>query len=144
MSKINKKQEKKGKFIEQQLGELKNEQLKSMEEVETVKNKFADNVEKTINLDKENVFNSDYFAETFKKIDADRISTQIELNKIDKEIEAEEEIKELEEKNNKKALIESKIEQVKNNKTENDNEVIENTKREPTKMSFFDKLLKVL
>lgn len=139
-----KKQEKKGKFIEQQLDELKNEQLKSMEEVEAVKDKFADKVEETIELNKEDVFNSDYFAEAFRKIDADRISTQIELDKIDEEIEAEEQAKQLEEENKRKVLIEQKIEQVQNNKLNDDAAVSETKKEEPAKMSFFDKLLKVL
>ena len=139
-----KKQEKRGKFIEQQLDELKNEQLKSMEEVESVKDKFADKVEETIELNKEDVFNSDYFAEAFRKIDADRISTQIELDKIDEEIEAEEQAKQLEEENKRKVLIEQKIEQVQNNKLNDDVAVSETKKEEPAKISFFDKLLKVL
>ena len=138
-----KKQEKKGQFIEQQLDELKNEQMKSMEEIEAVKDKFADNVEETIELNKEDVFNSDYFAEAFRKIDADRISTQIELDKIDEEIEAEEQAKQLEEENKRKVLIEQKIEQAQN-KVNDDEAVTETKKEEPAKMSFFDKLLKAL
>ena len=141
MSRI-KKQEKKGQFIEQQLDELKNEQLKSMEEVESVKDKFADKVEETIEPNKEDVFNSDYFAEAFRKIDADRISTQIELDKIDEEIEAEEQAKQLEEENKRKALIEQKIEQSQNKV--NDDVIADTKKEEPAKMSFFDKLLKAL
>ena len=137
-----KKQEKKGQFIEQQLDELKNEQLKSMEEVESVKDKFADKVEETIESNKEDVFNSDYFAEAFRKIDADRISTQIELNKIDEEIEAEEQAKQLEEENKRKVLIEQKIEQSQNKV--NDDVIADTKKEEPAKMSFFDKLLKAL
>lgn len=141
MSRI-KKQEKKGQFIEQQLDELKNEQLKSMEEVESVKDKFAEKVEETIESNKEDVFNSDYFTEAFRKIDADRISTQIELDKIDEEIEAEEQAKQLEEENKRKALIEQKLEQSQN-KVNND-VIVDTKKEEPAKISFFDKLLKVL
>ena len=76
-----------------------------MEEVESVKDKFADKVEETIEPNKEDVFNSDYFAEAFRKIDADRISTQIELDKIDEEIEAEEQAKQLEEENKRKEKL---------------------------------------
>jgi hypothetical protein len=143
MSKV-KKQEKKGQFIEQQLDKLKDEQLKSMEVVETVKDNFAGNVEETIEANKGDVFNSDYFAEAFRKIDADRISTQIEMDKIDEEIEAEEQAKQLEEENKKKALIEQKLEEAKN--TVNKDDVVDDDakKDESTKMSFFDKLLKVL
>lgn len=143
MSKV-KKQEKKGQFIEQQLDKLKDEQLKSMEVVETVKDNFAGNVQETIEANKGDVFNSDYFAEAFRKIDADRISTQIEMDKIDEEIEAEEQAKQLEEENKKKTLIEKKIEEAK--KVVNKDDVVDDDtkKEESAKMSFFDKLLKVL
>ena len=111
MSRI-KKQTKNGQFIEQQLDELKNQQLKSIEIVETAKDAFADEVETTIESNKENVFNSDYFAEAFRKIDADRISTQIEFDKIDEEIEAEESAKQLGDENKKRTLIEDKMKQI--------------------------------
>ena len=139
-----KKQAKKGAFIEQQLDELKNEQSKSMEVLETTKNKFADKIEETIEIAKNNSFNPDYFAEAFRKIDADRVSTQIELDKIDEEIKAEEQAKQLEKENKRKVLIEQKIEQKQNKKTNDDDIVAEEKKEKPIKTSFFDKLLRVL
>lgn len=142
MSRI-KKQTKNGQFIEQQLDELKNQQLKSIEIVETAKDAFADEVETTIESNKENVFNSDYFTEAFRKIDADRISTQIEFDKIDEEIEAEESAKQLGDESKKRALIEDKMKQIQNT-TNNDDVVNVSEKKEQTKISFFDKLLKVL
>ena len=142
MSRI-KKQTKKGQFIEQQLDELKDQQLKSIEIVETAKDNFANEVETTIESNKENVFNSDYFAEAFRKIDADRISTQIEFDKIDEEIEAEELAKQFEDENKKKTLIEEKLKQIQNT-TNNADVVNVSEKKEQTKTSFFDKLLKVL
>ena len=92
---------------------------------------------------KENVFNSDYFDEAFRKIDADRISTQIEFDKIDEEIEAEESAKQLGDENKKRVLIEDKMKQIQNT-TNNDDVVNVSEKKEQTKISFFDKLLKFL
>lgn len=136
------KQEKHGKFIEQQLDELKQEQLASVAVVEEVKDKFANVVDKTIESSKDVVFNSDYFDEAFRKIDADRISSQMDIKKIDEEIEKEEK-KETEEsiKAKKEIILKKRNEMV--NKQREDVRNTETNQKEK-QMSFFDKLLQIL
>ena len=141
------KKEKHGKFIEQQLDDLKQEQLAAVETIEQDKDKFANAVNETIELTKDTVFNSDYFDEAFRKIDADRISTQMDIKKIDEEIEKEEkEKKETEEAiRAKKEIITKKYNEVASEQhQESDNTEIVESKQEEKKVSFFDKLLQIL
>ena len=83
--------------------------------------------------------NSDYFNEAFKKIDADRISTQLEMNKIDKEIELEEKKLEEDEELKRKEMLEKKMNELKKPEVQ-----VTEVKEEPKKISFFDKLLNAL
>ena len=139
------KKEKHGKFIEQQLDDLKQEQLAAVETIEQDKDKFANAVNETIELTKDTVFNSDYFDEAFRKIDADRISTQMDIKKIDEEIEKEEKKETEEAIRTKKEIITKKYNEVatEQHQESGDTEVVE-TKQEEKKVSFFDKLLQIL
>lgn len=139
------KKEKHGKFIEQQLDDLKQEQLAAVETIEQDKDKFANAVNETIELTKDTVFNSDYFDEAFRKIDADRISTQMDIKKIDEEIEKEEKKETEEAIRAKKEIITKKYNEVasEQHQESSDTEIVE-TKQEEKKVSFFDKLLQIL
>ena len=139
------KKEKHGKFIEQQLDDLKQEQLAAVETIEQDKDKFANAVNETIELTKDTVFNSDYFDEAFRKIDADRISTQMDIKKIDEEIEKEEKKETEEAIRAKKEIITKKYNEVasEQHQESGDTEIVE-TKQEEKKVSFFDKLLQIL
>ena len=139
------KKEKHGKFIEQQLDDLKQEQLAAVETIEQDKDKFANAVNETIELTKDTVFNSDYFDEVFRKIDADRISTQMDIKKIDDEIEKEEKKETEEAIRAKKEIITKKYNEVasEQHQESGDTEIVE-TKQEEKKVSFFDKLLQIL
>ena len=139
------KKEKHGKFIEQQLDDLKQEQLAAVETIEQDKDKFANAVNETIELTKDTVFNSDYFDEVFRKIDADRISTQMDIKKIDEEIEKEEKKETEEAIRAKKEIITKKYNEVasEQHQESGDTEIVE-TKQEEKKVSFFDKLLQIL
>ena len=139
------KKEKHGKFIEQQLDDLKQEQLAAVETIEQDKDKFANAVNETIELTKDTVFNSDYFDEAFRKIDADRISTQMDMKKIDEEIEKEEEKETEEAIRAKKEIITKKYNEVVTEQhQESGNAEMVETKQEEKKVSFFDKLLQIL
>ena len=139
------KKEKHGKFIEQQLDDLKKEQFAAVETIEQDKDKFANTVNEAIELTKDTVFNSDYFDEAFRKIDADRISTQMDIKKIDEEIEKEEKKETEEAIRAKKEIITKKYNEVatKQHQESGDTEIVE-TKQEEKKVSFFDKLLQIL
>ena len=139
------KKEKHGKFIEQQLDDLKQEQLAAVETIEQDKDKFANAVNETIELTKDTVFNSDYFDEAFRKIDADRISTQMDIKKIDEEIEKEEKKETEEAIRAKKEIITKKYNEAaaEQHQESGDTEIVE-TKQEEKKVSFFDKLLQIL
>ena len=139
------KKEKHGKFIEQQLDDLKQEQLAAVETIEKDKDKFANAVNETIELTKDTVFNSDYFDEAFRKIDADRISTQMDIKKIDEEIEKEEKKETEEAIRAKKSIITKKYNELvtEQHQESGDTEIVE-TKQEEKKVSFFDKLLQIL
>ena len=139
------KKEKHGKFIEQQLDDLKQEQLAAVETIEQDKDKFANAVNETIELTKDTVFNSDYFDEAFRKIDADRISTQMDIKKIDEEIEKEEKKETEEAIRAKKSIITKKYNELvtEQHQESGDTEIVE-TKQEEKKVSFFDKLLQIL
>ena len=139
------KKEKHGKFIEQQLDDLKQEQLAAVETIEQDKDKFANAVNETIELTKDTVFNSDYFDEAFRKIDADRISTQMDIKKIDEEIEKEEKKETEEAIRAKKEIITKKYNEAasEQHQESSDTEIVE-TKQEEKKVSFFDKLLQIL
>ena len=139
------KKEKHGKFIEQQLDDLKKEQLAAVETIEQDKDKFANTVNEAIELTKDTVFNSDYFDEAFRKIDADRISTQMDIKKIDEEIEKEEKKETEESIRAKKEIITKKYNEVaaEQHQESGNTEIVE-TKQEVKKVSFFDKLLQIL
>jgi DNA repair ATPase RecN len=136
-----KKDKKTDSFINQQLNNLKEEQEKSTQLIENNKQEFADGVSKNINNELNT--SSDYFAEAFRKIDADRISTQLEMSKIDEEIELEEKKREENEQQQRKELLEKKMNELKKPDTEPEVQITE-IKEEPKKISFFDKLLNAL
>ena len=131
------KNKKTDSFINQQLTNLKEEQDQSTQLVEKNKQEFAGEVNKNLNIDLS--ANSDYFNEAFKKIDADRISTQLEMNKIDKEIELEEKKLEEDEELKRKEMLEKKMNELKKPEVQ-----VTEVKEEPKKISFFDKLLNAL
>ena len=131
------KNKKTDSFINQQLTNLKEEQDQSTQLVEKNKQEFAGEVNKKINIDLS--ANSDYFNEAFKKIDADRISTQLEMNKIDKEIELEEKKLEEGEELKRKEMLEKKMNELKKPEVQ-----VTEVKEETKKISFFDKLLNAL
>lgn len=128
----NKKQTKSEKFIEKQIDDLNNSQVENKRILEEDKNSFAGKVETTIDMS-DSTFNSDYFADAFRRIDADRISTQLEFNE---EVDNPEEVKAVEDEKRPQDNTD-----ISNNKPQL--EIVE-VKEDKKKVSFFDKLLKAL
>lgn len=121
------------KFIDEQLNEMLEEGKQLSKNVSESKESFASNIAGDVGIGDELLSNNDYFAEAFKKIDADRISEQLEMEEPVETETAQEE------------TIATPDEPIENLEITEQRPVEKSTVSEETKkISFFDRLLELL
>ena len=148
MRKKSKTNNKKEKFIDTQLDELKHERDVSSKQLIEDKQEFAKNISTVIDTEPDIMVNGNYFEEVFKKIYADQMQHEAEEAAMEEKENTENKkskfVDVIDEANKLKNAEESV--KVKNSNTKSTNTVNggESKENKNKKVSFLDKLLRIL